>query len=143
MGTAKNMVIIGGIGLLIGAAMPWGTITTIFGQMSINGYEGDGIITGGIGLVLLIAGLLAKPKPGKRYSLLGGLIFLFTGWLAIRTMTNLNQIASDDIGSGMIQIGTGLYISIIAAIIGAIGGFTLIPPEVETSETPEEQQTTE
>ena len=119
---AKNMVIFGGLGLIIGAALPWGSTTAGFGQMSINGYEGDGIISGAIGLVVLLVGLATKPKVGKSFSPLAGIVLLFAGYIVIKTMFNIGSVGNDQFG--IVQIGSGLYLSAGSVLIGLLGSFT-------------------
>lgn len=69
---AKNMVIFGGLGLVVGALLPWGTTTAGYSQLSILGFEGDGVISGAIGLVLVLVGLARKPNPNKKFFPLAG-----------------------------------------------------------------------
>jgi uncharacterized paraquat-inducible protein A len=54
---ASFFIVAAGLLLIVGAVLPWGSVL-FFGRINIYGYEGDGKITGGIGVVLLIAGLL-------------------------------------------------------------------------------------
>ncbi|NIV98872.1 hypothetical protein GWN26_06860 [Candidatus Saccharibacteria bacterium] len=120
--SSKNMVIFGGIGLIIGALLPWGTATAGFSRMSIFGFEGNGVITGGIGLVLVLVGLVKKPNPGKSFFPLGGIILLYAGYIVIKTMFNIGFIGNDALG--IAQIGSGLYISVVSVFIGLFGSLT-------------------
>ena len=56
----RQLVIVGAIPLLIGAALPWASVTSIFGKISRAGYEGDGVYTGGIALLLLLGAVLSE-----------------------------------------------------------------------------------
>ncbi|HSG25569.1 MAG TPA: hypothetical protein VLA32_05565 [Anaerolineales bacterium] len=119
---AKNMVIFGGLGLVVGALLPWGTTTAGYSQLSILGFEGDGVISGAIGLVLALVGLVKKPNPDKSFFPLGGILVLFAGFIVIKTMFNIGSIGND--AFGIAQIGSGLYVSVVSVFIGLFGSIT-------------------
>lgn len=123
----KNLVLYGGIGLVVGALLPWGVITSMFGSLSINGFEGDGAISGFLGIVLFIIALTKKPKPDSRYSIFAGLIALLAGYIVVNTMFNIGSFSD---GAGVYtQTGVGLYVSVVSAFLGLLGGFIYIPKE--------------
>ena len=65
----RVFIIIGGVLLVIGARLPWISVPILFGvegpayEAIEIGWEGDGFITGGIGLILLLGGLFLGEKP--------------------------------------------------------------------------------
>lgn len=136
---AKTLMGLGGIGLIVGAAMPWGVATSIFGQMTMSGLEGDGIFTAAAGVVLLIIALAVKGKPGKSFSVVGGIIAILAGVMLVNILINLGGISSEP--GIVLNVGTGLYISIIGAVLGAIGGFvkSAETEELNSSESSEGQ----
>jgi hypothetical protein len=79
MHPSRALVIIGGLILCIGARLPWISVPVLFGvhgplEGIEVGWEDNGIITGGIGLILLLIGLLRKGKAGTRYSVPGAIL---------------------------------------------------------------------
>lgn len=119
---AKNMVIFGGLGMVVGAVLPWGTTTAGYSQLSIFGFEGYGVISGAIGLVLVLVGLARKPNPDKSFFPLGGLLSLIAGYIVISTMFNIGSIGNDMFG--IAQIGSGLYVSVVSVFLGLFGSIT-------------------
>jgi hypothetical protein len=50
--------LIGGGLVLLGSFLPWATVATVFGTVSLNGIDGDGKITMVLGLVLVLIAVL-------------------------------------------------------------------------------------
>lgn len=143
MDNAKNLVLFGGIGLMVGAALPWGTVTSAFGQISMNGLEGDGMLSGGAGLVLLLVALTVKPKAGSMFSVLGGIVALFAGYISLNAILNVGSLADEP--GVIVQTGYGLYVSLIGALLATLGSFSKIPgePAAENNEQPAPQETSQ
>lgn len=52
------LVLVGGGLVLIGSFLPWGTVTTVFGTISVASTNGDGKITLGVGLAIVLVSIL-------------------------------------------------------------------------------------
>lgn len=106
---AKTAVIIGGILLLVGAMTPWATLSTSFLGISRSfyGYESDGLITGGAGLIILILALATKPRPGKVFSIPVVLIAIVAGIVAVLRMLNI-YVSTSQVTDVQSSIGYGL-----------------------------------
>ena len=71
MNQAQKITLIGALVLIIAAFLPWIKPTVLFGEAAISqesiavGWEGDGIITGGVGWILLLAAFFSKESQGK------------------------------------------------------------------------------
>lgn len=128
MNQGRQITLLGATALVIGALLPWVTATSIFGSISINGYEGDGIITGGIGLLILISALLTKGKAGKRYSVAGTIFGAIVALLVFWEISNVN-LAAENADYVRASVGSGLYLSMIGAILVVIGGLQRLSPE--------------
>ena len=130
MHTARVVLLLGALGLVIGAFLPWITATAAFiGTMNVSGIDGDGKLTAGIGALLVISGLISKGKPGKMYSAASGVFAVIAGLLLISTWSNVSSSVAGlaDNEFGMASVGSGLYLSALAAILAAIGGFMKVP----------------
>lgn len=122
---ARGLAVLGALGLLLGAVMPWATITApLVGTVTIPGYRGDGILTGGLGLVLLLAVMAVQGKPGERYS---PLIAIFGALALVLTVPKISSIGGVDTPGAFSEIGIGLWISIIGGVLVAVGGFSKMP----------------
>jgi len=125
MHTARAAVLLGALGLIIGAFLPWVTVTAaLVGTINKAGIEGDGTITAGIGLLLLIGALATKGKPGKVYSLASAIFALIALFGVIYTWSNVSSTVADlnDNALAMASVGAGLYLSVPSAIVAAVGG---------------------
>jgi hypothetical protein len=119
--TGRLLMGVGGLGLIVGALLPWATITApLVGTVSLSGFEGDGIISGGIGVLLALGAALSKGKPGKRYSIAGAVFGVIAGLVVFPKIASIGSIVSD-YGVGA-ALGAGIYVSIISAIAVIFGG---------------------
>lgn len=135
----RNLVFTAGLLLLIGAFMPWVTITSAFFGLSqsLTGIEGDGMFSAGAGIILLLISFSAKPTPGKNYSIPGIIVSVLAFLLLFGKPGALKN--SSDADGVLVSIGFGLYLSILGSILGVIGSF--IKPQIENEIQKAENQT--
>lgn len=139
MNRGQQLTLWGGICLVAGALLPWANLTSAFLGMSVSkaGYEGDGLFTGAIGLILLISAILAKGKSGKAYSIAATVFAVIAGLILISDLTGINTLVSNTESGIMASVGVGIYVSIIGAVLATIGGLQKVPslPEPETTQS--------
>ena len=82
---------------------------------------------------MFFVGAVSKPQPGKSFSVLGGFIFLFAGYIVVNTMLNISSVADSDIG--ILQRGSEIYISLVSVLVGVVGAFTKEPEEEPVPES--------
>lgn len=115
--------ILGAILIIAGSLMPWATVQSIFGTMSLNGTEGDGIITllAGIGLA---AGAGATAAFQRLWLAIAQAIT--AGGVAALSLYEINHVTSslDDAGNELARAsaGSGLYVLLIGAVVAVLGG---------------------
>lgn len=131
MNKGQQITLIGGLVLLIAAFLPWISATALFGNIPgidegiAIGWEGDGIMTGGIGLILLIVALLSKGRPGKRYSIAGAIFGLLACGIVLSDFLRIVEIGPN---AGIFaSIGVGLYLTLAGALAIVMGGLQMIP----------------
>jgi hypothetical protein len=129
MNRGQLLTLLGGIGLILGAALPWATLTSYYFRVTTSkaGFEGDGMITGAIGVILILFAILEKGKTGKLYSV-AVIIFAILAELVVfydlpRVLSFISSAKSDYKAS----VGVGIYITIIGAILAVAGGFQRVP----------------
>ena len=135
MHRGQQLTLLGGFGLLAGAALPWLTASGPLGtSLSMAGYEGDGIITGGLGLVLVLVGFLSKGKPGKTYSILGVIAAVGSLYILGNVVVNLAAALGETAAEAAIapSMGPGVYLSLVAAILGVVGGAVKTPSPAQS-----------
>ncbi|HEX7620463.1 MAG TPA: hypothetical protein VF359_04620 [Anaerolineales bacterium] len=141
MNSARVMTLLGSIGLIVGALMPWVSANSMFGKLSKTGIEGDGIITAGIGVILLLTALLAKGKPGNIYSWAASLFGIIAICLLYYDYSNVSAAVSGIESDLMIaSIGSGLYVSFLGALLAIIGDIIKIPALPPTYPLPSDPQ---
>lgn|GEM_PF-5012236 len=119
--------LLGAVGLVVGALLPWVTVASVFGSISVNGYEGDGIITGGIGLLILISALLTKGKAGKRYSVASAILGVIATLLVFWKISDVGSLAAENTDYVRTSVGSGLYLSAVGTILIIVGGLQRTP----------------
>ena len=132
---------LGGIGLLIAAFLPWSINSSPLGDYSINwGYEGIGIITGGIGLLFIIGLIIRKGKPGKPDFIAGSVLAILAGVLLLYNITDViySGIVYTESGATT-DMGSGLCLSMVGAILIFMGG-TLWAPDLHEMSPNEPQR---
>jgi len=124
MNRGQQLTLWGGICLVVGALLPWANLTSAFFFVSdsLAGYEGDGLFTGASGLILLINALTTKGKLGKAYSIAATIFAVIVGLILINDLTGINTVVSNAESGVIASVGVGIYISIIGAVLAAIGG---------------------
>jgi hypothetical protein len=131
MNKGQQITLIGAFALLIAAFLPWISVTALYGNVPgveegvAIGWEGDGIMTGGIGLILLIGVLFNKGKPGKRYSIAGAIFGLLACAVVLTDFRAMAEIGPD---AGIFaSTDVGLYITLAGALVAVIGGLQVTP----------------
>jgi hypothetical protein len=134
------LLFLGGIGLLIAAFLPWSIHSSPLGDYAIHwGYEGNGIITGGIGLLFIIGLIIRKGKSGKSDFVAGSILAILASALLLYNIADVIYSATNYTESGATtDIGSGLCLSVIGAMLIFIGGTLRVSDFPET--TPIEAQ---
>jgi hypothetical protein len=114
--------------------MPWATITTGFGQISVNGTDGDGQFTliGGAGILVLV--VLSKYLASLIVSV------ITAGILAYDYFNISSSIGLEDNEFASASVGWGIQLATIAAIVAVIASFLMVK-QSKTSDGGSQQPT--
>ena len=113
----------GGIVVIMGSVLPWATVEVIlFGQQSIDGLDGDGVITLPLGIVMLILALTARKESGNTPPVIAGLLALAAGSIGLYDLTNVRRINPGILGE--VSVGVGLYLVVIGAGVAIVGSLS-------------------
>jgi len=107
----RELALISAILLIVSAFMPWGETELV----SVNGLNGDGLITIGLGLLAFVL-LFIKHVP-LWISFIIGAIGLIVGIVDFGAMAR----ASESIGG---EVGSGLYL-VITSSVGVVAGVVI------------------
>lgn len=122
-GKTVALVSIGGFALAaLGSLLPWATLTTGFGSVSVNGTDGDGIMT----LLMGLAGsaLMFLAYSGKSrtvFSAISIVLALIIAFVGIVDAVDVSSAVSDGDDFGIrASVGIGLYLVIIGGLVGGL-----------------------
>ena len=123
MQTRRVFVMMGGLILVIGSRLPWMSVPVLFGvegpvyEAIEIGWEDNGIVTGGIGWVLVLGGLFfgGRPKyaiPGAVLAALALIVVAGCVWRVFEINPSAGFFAAT---------GVGLYVTLIGGLVALAG----------------------
>jgi hypothetical protein len=115
--------LIGGGLVLLGSFLPWASVATVFGTVSLNGIEGDGKITMVLGLVLVLIAVLELTGSAdtRVVALVVAFIAVAIGGYDLLNAGDKLSAASNEYARA--SIGVGLYAIVGGGILAVVGGF--------------------
>jgi hypothetical protein len=125
MQTRRVFVIIGGVILVIGSRLPWMSVPVLFGvegpvyEAIEVGWEDNGIMTGGIGLVLLLGGLFFGGRYGAKYSIPGAVLATLALMVVAGCVWRVIEINPS--AGFFAATGVGLYVTLIGGLVALVG----------------------
>ena len=125
MQARRVLIMTGGAILVIGSRLPWMSVPVLFGVEGPTyeaieiGWEGSGMITGSIGLILLLGALFLRGRQGPKYSVPGAIlaalaIIVVAGcvWRVFEINPSAGFFAATDVG---------LYVTLIGGRVALVG----------------------
>jgi hypothetical protein len=125
MKTSRMLVLIGGLILIIGARLPWMSVPVLYGVEGAGyeaieiGWEGDGTITGGIGLILLLVGLFWWRRIEKRYAIIAAVLAVLPVFVVIADSSMILEL--DPEAGFFAATDVGLYVTLAGALLALVG----------------------
>lgn len=128
------LAIVGAVLIGIGSVLPWAKVESQFGDLSVAGTEGDGVITLIAAVVLAIGGFMRIKSPGSTFAkVLIVLSALVAGVTAAYDMSSISDIGGNEFATA--SVGIGLYVVLAGAVVGMLGAFgkpaadVAVPPQ--------------
>jgi Protein of unknown function (DUF2510) len=120
---APWIIAVAGALAIVGSILPWATVRTGFGELSVSGTDGDGVITLVLGIALVGLGLCGFTRARQILSGVSLLPALGVGAIALIDIVDVSNVA-DELGSDFAQvsIGSGLWVCLAAAVLALVGG---------------------
>lgn len=115
------LTMVGGILVAAGSLLPWATVSSGFGSISLNGIEGDGKFTLAVGAALTLVGYLRFVGGGSK-ALLTLLLSIAALGLGLIEYANASKVL-DAAGSEFARtsIGIGLYLILLGGAVALFG----------------------
>ncbi len=125
MNKAKALVMVGSILLILGGFLPWISVPDLFGlsgtayQGLAIGWEGDGVLTTGAGLALILGELIFGAEP-RRWTKLAGIVL--AALAACVVLLDFGRIIEIGPEAGFFAAtGIGIFITLTGALLALIG----------------------
>ena len=126
------------ITLIISTLLPWASLRTIFGTVSVTGVEGDGIfilILGGImSLLTFFSNRLATRKASSL------VIGILCGLITVIDFASVSRLVGESTSYVQVTHGFGLYLAILCSagliILGIVKDKEILARNVNHIETP-------
>ena len=119
-------VIGSGAVLALGSVLPWATVSSAFGSISVNGTSGDGGITLVLGVIAIVMGvLLVRGFVATGWLVGTGAVFLVALGVSLHDASDVSSVSSrisNDIG---LSVGFGLWLCLLASIAGLVATVVL------------------
>jgi hypothetical protein len=126
--TGNLLAGLGALALIVGALLPWGTVTSIFGTFAKSGTEGDGVLFLILGVVVGLVALLHKGTVDRSYCWPLAVIGLISFGFSVMDLISVSGVAADSSEYVAVSIGAGLYLVVIGAGIVFASGLCRVPP---------------
>jgi len=129
---------IGGLALVIGAFLPWMSVPVLFGvegpayEAIETGWEDNGTVTGGIGLILLLGAFFLGKRREIKYAVLGAVLAALAAVVVVGCIWRIFEI---DPSEGFFAAAdVGLYVTLIGALVALAGALLrdLILPKAQS-----------
>jgi hypothetical protein len=135
----RMLVLIGGLILILGSRLPWMSVPVLFGiegpayEAVEIGWEDNGFITGGVGLILLLAGTFVRGRIGKRYSIPGAILAALAITVVIGCFQRILEINP---GAGFFAAtDIGIFVTLIGALLALVGALYRASVHVDRPDT--------
>ncbi len=131
MHARRLLIIMGALILMIGSRLPWMSVPILFGVEGPTpeaieiGWEDNGIVTGGLGLILLFGGLFLGEKRALMYSISGAVLAALSVMVVAGCVWRVFEINPSE--GFFAATDVGLYITFIGGLI-VLSGTLLKPP---------------
>lgn len=100
--------------LVVGALLPWATLTSGFGSASIMGTDGDGVFALGLGVFIAVAGFVAFNGSDVARTL-AAIVGILAVLLMGSTFMNMGEAVADTKGA---SLGVGMWVAGLGALLG-------------------------
>jgi hypothetical protein len=121
----RMLVLTGGLILILGSRLPWMSVPVLFGingptfEAIEIGWEDNGLVTGGIGLILLLVGIFWSGRIGKRYSIPGAILAALAVFVVVGCFYRILEIGP---GAGFFAAtDVGIYMTLTGALLALAG----------------------
>ena len=125
MNKGRILVLFGSLLLIIGGFLPWISVPNLFGLSGPSyegievGWEGDGVLTLVIGLILVISEIFLKGNPHKWIARSGVVLAGLAASVVLLDLLRILEIAP--VAGFYAATDIGIYVTLVGALTALIG----------------------
>lgn len=115
----RAIAIGGGVLTIIGSVLPWAKVQTLFGSVSVSGFDGsDGKATAAFGALITLCVV-----AGGRWLYLALVSAVLAGLIAVTDLVDVQKIVTDvngGDGAAIATVGIGLWVILIGVVVALV-----------------------
>ncbi len=125
MSRGRVLVLVGGLLLIIGGFLPWISVPNLFGLSGPSfegieiGWEGDGFLTAGIGLILILGELLLWGDSRRWFAFIGVVLAVLAASVVFLDFRRILDLAPE--AGFYAATDIGIYVTLVGALLALIG----------------------
>jgi hypothetical protein len=125
MSRGRVLVLVGALLLIIGGFLPWISVPNLFGLSGTSfesieiGWEGDGFLTAGIGLILILGELLLWGDSRKWFAFIGVVLAVLVASVVFLDFRRDLELAPE--AGFYAATDIGIYVTLVGALLALIG----------------------
>ena len=143
MNKGRILVLVGSLLLIVGGFLPWISVPNLFGLSGPSyegieiGWEGDGVLTTGVGLILLLSELLFGGVARRWFTLTGVVLAALAASVVYHDFRRILELAPK--AGFYAATDIGIYLTLVGALLALIGCLWKLVP----ASTQQEAMTTD
>jgi hypothetical protein len=125
MNKPRVLVLVGSLLLIFGGFLPWISVPDLFGLSGPSyegievGWEGDGVLTAGMGLVILLCELLIGGEHRRWYQITGTVLAALAASVVFLDFRRILELAPE--AGFFAATDMGIYVTLLGALLALIG----------------------
>ncbi len=140
MNKGRLLVLVGSLLLIVGGFLPWISVPDLFGLSGSfyegieAGWEGDGVLTTGVGLILVLSELLFGGVARRWFTLTRVVLAALSASVVFLDFRRILELAPE--AGFFAATDIGLYVTLVGALfalIGCIWGCVPVPTQQVTA----------
>ena len=125
MNKGRLLVLVGSLLLIVGGFLPWISVPDLFGLSGPSyegieaGWEGDGVLTTGVGLILILSELLFGGVARRWFTLTRVVLAALPASVVFLDFRRILEIAPE--AGFYAATDIGIYVTLVGALLALIG----------------------
>ncbi len=125
MNKGRILVLVGSLVLIVGGFLPWISVPNLFGLSGPSyegievGWEGDGFLTSGVGLILILGELLFGGVSRRWFTLTGAVLAALAALVVFLDFRRILEIAPE--AGFYAATDIGIYMTLVGALLALSG----------------------